>query len=163
MDHVVRGLISTRCTGAPFRPSLSITSALEPFRGPCLGGKASAHADPPNIAPTAVVNPIANDPQKETRSTDGSSGAPPARAASTPNSTRKTSELPATAHIDAEPGTIRTTSTGSTAPTAKLPADAIAACIGFAAEASEMPSSSLRCAPSASWFISWVATCEANT
>ena len=50
-------------------------------------------------APTDAVKLIAKVPQKETRNTDLSGGAPPARAARSPKSARKMSELHATAHI----------------------------------------------------------------
>ena len=50
-----------------------------------------------------------------------------------------------------DPGANITTASGNTAPTAKLAAEASAACKGLALSASEIPSSSRACAPSASW------------
>jgi len=70
---------------------------------------------------------MANAPQKVTRMAEVITGAPPARAASEPSSVRNNSELTETTHISAEIGTNKTTSSGRTAPTEKVPADAKAA------------------------------------
>ena len=116
----------------------------------------------PKRAPTAAVNTIARAPQKATRMTDANTGAPPARAATRPNSARKRSELPARPHIGAEAGSTRTIRRGRAAPTANVPAEANAACTGRAAKVSEIPSSSRPCAASASCCINWVETCDAS-
>jgi len=50
----------------------------------------------PNKTPTPAVIPIASAPQKVMRITLGTTGAPPARAATAPKSERKISEHPAT-------------------------------------------------------------------
>ena len=55
-------------------------------------------------------------------------------------------------------GTSNTTASGNAAPTAKLIADANAACKGFAIVISEIPSSSRACAPRASCAMSFSAT-----
>ena len=78
----------------------------------------------PKRAPTAAVNAIARAPQKATRMTDATTGAPPARAATRPNSARNRSELPARPHISADAGSRRTIRRGKAAPTANVPAEA---------------------------------------
>src|SRR6185503_5960097 len=107
----------------------------------------------PNRVPTAAVNPMASAPQKVTRMADFIIGAPPARAANTPKQTRKMRELIATTEINLVSGVTSTVRSGIPAPTAKVTADASAACTGRAVKLSEMPSSSLACAANASWAI----------
>ena len=58
-----------------------------------------AHATTPNSRPTPAVSAIANAPQKLTLIDAFSTGAPPARAATPPNTARKTIERNATAPI----------------------------------------------------------------
>ena len=111
-----------------------------------------SQAATPKRAPTPAVNAIAKAPQKVTRVTDGITGAPPARAASRPNSRKKGERScrrdPTSA---ADTGSSENhQEEASAAPTANVPAEANAACTGFAARVSEMPSSSRACAASAS-------------
>ncbi len=113
-------------------------------------------------APTPAVSPIASAPQNVTRVTETSNGEPPALAAIRPKSARKESELPARPHMSAEAGSKRTISSGRSAPAAKVPAEAIAACTGLAAKVSDIPSSSRACAVSASCAINLAATVDAN-
>ena len=121
-----------------------------------------SQATTPKRAPTPVVNAIANAPQNVTRATDAITGEPPVRAARRPNNARKRSELPARPHISSEAGSKGTIRSGSAAPTANVPAEANAACTGFATCVSDMPSSSRACAPIASCCINWVATLDAR-
>jgi len=73
------------------------------------------------------VSAIARAPQKVTRATDLQTGEPPARAAKAPSSARKNNELPETTQTRPVTGTTRTSSRGKAAPTANVPADAMAA------------------------------------
>ena len=93
---------------------------------------------------------MASAPQKVTRTAATARGAPPARAPSPPSSARKTSELPATSGTRSAVAETAATITGSAAPTAKVAAEASAACSGRAVWISERPSSSRACAPRAS-------------
>lgn len=106
---------------------------------------------------------IASAPQKVTRHAPASTPAPPARAATAPSTARNTIDVPDTHGITDARGAAAFTASGSAAPSAKLPAEARAACSGLALNASEMPSSSRACAPSASWRISCAATCAARS
>src|SRR5579863_331813 len=87
----------------------------------------AAHTTVPNKAPTPAVSPMASAPQNVTRITLGMTLARPARAANTPKSARKTSELPDTKTIRLAAGAKADTTRGMAAPTAKLAADASAA------------------------------------
>jgi len=81
----------------------------------------------PNNAPTPAVTAIASAPQKQTRHAPPSTPAPPTRAATAPNRARNASDIPATHGIRRCPGTSAVTTKGSSAPTAKLAAEANAA------------------------------------
>src|ERR1035438_2790064 len=90
----------------------------------------TAQAIVPNSAPTPAVSAMARAPQNVTRIAPTVTPAPPARAATPPRSARNTSEVPETRGISPALGVMAVTKRGRAAPTAKLPADAIAACIG---------------------------------
>jgi glutamine amidotransferase len=96
----------------------------------------------PVSSPIAAVAAIASAPQKATRAAAIPSGAPPARAAIAPNVANATSAAAGIAKRRRLPGASMATASGSTAPHAKLAAEAAAACSGRAIESSVMPSSS---------------------
>jgi len=81
----------------------------------------------PNEAPIPAVKAIAKAPQKVTRTAATSTEAPPACAASDPDSARNKSEAHETVHMSADTGTKMTIKRGSKAPTVNDPADANAA------------------------------------
>lgn len=114
-------------------------------RVPWLGGVDQRVV--PNKAPTAAVRAMASAPQKVTRATDLPMEEPPAWAATAPGRARKSNEQPETDQVNAARGTKKTSRSGSTAPTVKLPAEAKAACTGRAIKVSEMPNSSRAWAP----------------
>ena len=81
----------------------------------------------PNNAPTPAVIAIASAPQKQTRQAPAMTLAPPTRAATAPSRPGNASDIPATDGSSALPGTNAVTANGSSAPTAKLAAEASAA------------------------------------
>jgi len=81
----------------------------------------------PNSAPTPAVIAIARAPQNETRHAPTRTPAPPARAAMAPNEARNASDMPDTQGISPRAGANAVTAKGSSAPTAKLAAEANAA------------------------------------
>jgi CRP-like cAMP-binding protein len=81
----------------------------------------------PNNAPTPAVTAIASAPQKQTRHAPARTLAPPTRAATAPNRARNASDIPATHGIIPCPGAKAATANGSSAPIAKLAAEANAA------------------------------------
>ena len=113
--------------------------------------------------PTAAVTAMASNPQKITRHKLGNTAEPPARTATTPSNARLSSDVPATQTLKPCIGASAATPSGSAAPTAKLAADAMAACKGLALKALVIPSSSRAWAPSASCLESWDATCAASS
>ena len=117
----------------------------------------------PNKAPTPAVKAMAKAAQKghprgsrHRRSAAG--GVQPEE----PNSARKTSELPETAHMSVDPGTKRTIKRGTAAPTEKVIGRRQCGLNRFAVDVIDIPSSSRPCAPRASCSINWVATLEAS-
>lgn len=98
--------------------------------------RAPAHqTTAPNNAPTPAVMAIAIAPQEVTRRAPTSMPAPPTQAAVAPRMARKRSDAPETQTIRDCAGAIAVTASGNTAPKAKLPADASAACAGRALRA----------------------------
>src|ERR1700737_132213 len=91
-----------------------------------------AHGTVPNSDPTPAVSAMASAPQNVTRIAPIVTPAPPAYAANPPRSARNTSEVPETSGIKPATGAMAVTKRGIAAPTAKLPADVKAACIGRA-------------------------------
>ncbi|KAG9579154.1 hypothetical protein KCV01_g16257, partial [Aureobasidium melanogenum] len=110
-------------------------------------------AETPKRRPTRAVSAIAPTPQKTTRATDLGTLPPPMRAEAVPRIARATSDTATIATVTYSRGARAAARMGSTAPLAKLTAEAAAACTGRAAVSSDMPSSSRKWAPNLGEFL----------
>src|SRR6478735_3006626 len=113
-------------------PSFRWKNGFQSLKFPhCAKHSANNYAAIPNSHPAPAVNAIAMAPQNVTRTAARIVGAPPIRADNAPNANNATSDAPAIVNDAWDDAVIAATS-GNAAPTAKLAADATAACTGRA-------------------------------